>query len=1583
MILVRYIACFALLFLTFRESLPAAVPVAHAPATLANRLTYLDDADPFYVGLNFPKLTTPQWIGETNVEAVVVLAIDDMRDTPKYETFLRPILDRLEQVEGTAALSIMCNALDPQNPQLQSWLREGVSLEVHTLTHPCPLLAKSNFVAAADTYLDGIGLINQIPSNHPFAFRMPCCDSINSPSPRFYAELFNQANSAGQFLTIDSSVMNITTPKDAALPRDLTIDADGREKFRKYLPFASFVTTVEDYPYPYVIGKLGWEFPCVVPSDWEAQHIHGTNNPVTVADWKAAIDATVIKQGSFNLIFHPHGWIRNDQIVELINYATSKYGKKIKFLNFRDAQARLNQFLLGGQPIRAANGQDNGVRLIDVNHDGYLDVVIANDNVRKTRLWNQTERKWTETEFPAPLITVEASGKRVDAGVKFGVIQSNGNATAFGRNESGAGAWDFDGQRWIENRSLLIGLSLDGKPVLTREGGRDRGVRFRDVDADGRCELIVGNDRQSAVFSWSPEEKVWKKLSYALPSGTAIVDAEGRDNGLRFVDINEDGYDDVAFSNERSYSLNLFVPKLYLGFQAGWSREVVTGTRGQAGEIPMIVRAGPQRNNGVWFHSRHLWAQNEETAHLPDLVDRRSFDQLLGGLQPTAKSPQDSLACIRVRPGFKVELVAFEPLVKDPIAFEWGADGKLWVVEMGDYPLGLDGHGKSGGIVRFLEDTDGDGQYDKSTVFLDGVNFPTGVMPWRKGVLVSAAPEIFYAEDTDGDGKADVRKTLFTGFKEGNQQHRVNGFEYGLDGWIYGANGDSGGEVRSFANAKVVKLSGHDFRFRPDTGEFEAVEGQTQYGRHRDDWGNWFGNNNPSWGWHYFIPERYLARNPHLPVKTTKHYLANYENGTRVFAISRLLQRFNDIGMVNHVTSANSIAPYRDELFGAEFTHSVFVSEPVHNVVHREVLEPDGVTFSSHRAVDEKDSEFLASTDNWFRPVTLKTGPDGALYIADMYRLVLEHPEWIPPDTQKSFDLRAGSDLGRIYRVYPEGAILRKIPRLDQLDTAGLVAALDSPNGWQRDTAQRLLVERRDRHSVEPLKQLAVNASRPKTRLQAIFTLQNTDELPFDSLLAALRDSDPRVQTGALIAAEPIFDRIALSTSGEPEKLNEVVSNLVESADIKLAFRLALSLGESHYPSAAPMLARLAIRHSANEAMQLAILSSAPPHLPALLSALTTEPAKSPPLAFFIGQLIALAVDSNHLPALQTALAKLGEIRGDAPEFWQLVGVAAFVESLERQNHSLNEFAGGAELEVRNGVRSLNQVFVHARRIVADHGVAAIERTTSTRLLGRGLTEQEHDISVLGFLLEPQVSDVLRQAALESLSRLSDAHVGVVLLSRWKRFGPTQKTAVADILLSRPVWVKALLYALESDQISPGQISTVHRQRLLKHSQESIRDRAAKLFASANADRQKLIHDYESVANLKGDAVKGVALYRQNCLTCHRFKGEGFEVGPDLGTVADKPLAVLLTAILDPNQAIEARYLSYSASTKNGREVSGIVVAETPGSVTLRSAGGSDETILRNDLKEFSGSGLSLMPEGLENVLKPQDMADLIAYLRN
>lgn len=1553
-----------------------------APSVEGNRLTYLNQNDPFYVHLGFPKLTTPQWIGEPGVVAAVILAIDDLREPKKYETVLRPILNRLKQIDGRAPVSIYCNTLDPQQAQFQSWLKEGLSLEVHTLTHPCPLLAKGDFQAAMDVVNGGIDLIDRIPNNHAVAFRMPCCDSINSPSPRFYSEIFNRTTSSGQFLSIDSSVMNIPTPKDSSLTREMTTDADGREKYRKYLPFPSFVTTIEDYPYPYVIGNLCWEFPAMVPSDWEAQHIHGTNNPVTVADWKTALDGTVLKQGTFTFIFHPHGWIRPDQMVEFIDYAVQKYGKKVKFLNFREAQERLDKNLLAGQPIRAANGQDNGVRLIDLNHDGFLDVVIGNASgaVRKTRVWLPKENKWKESDFPVYLVAPTHDGRNAETGVQFGVLSSDANPSAL-VNGTFKGAWQFDGEKWVTNKWLLNGLELDGQPILTSTQTRDRGVRLRDIDGDGICELIVGNDSQNAAFKWSEQEKSWKKLPYALPKGASIVDSLGRDNGLRFVDLNGDGFDDIVFSNESAFSVNLFVPKLYLGFQPGWTRDVMTGKRGESGEIPMIVRSGEHRNNGAWFHSKHMWIQNEDTASLKDLVDRRSYDQLLGGLQPPAKSPQASLDAIHVRPGFKVELVAHEPLVMDPIAFEWGADGKFWVVEMGDYPLGIDGKGKSGGIVRFLEDTDGDGRFDKSTVFLEGVNFPTGVMPWGKGVLVSAAPEIFYAEDTDGDGKADVRKTILKGFREGNQQHRINGFEYGLDNWLYCANGDSGGLVTSVLTGQQLDLRGHDLRFRPDDGAIELVAGQTQFGRHRDDWGNWFGNNNPTWAWHYYLPENYLTRNSHLAVRTLKKYLANYPESTRVFAASRTLQRFNDIGMVNHVTSGNSVTPYRDDLFSLEFARSIFVSEPVHNVVHRELLEPDGVSFSSHRPSGEQETEFLASSDNWFRPTMMKTGPDGALYITDMYRLVLEHPEWIPADTQKSFDLRAGHDLGRIYRVYPVNAQPRPIPRLAGLSMPRLVQSLGSSNGWQRDTAQRLLVQLGDRAAVPLLGELAAKSKNPKTRLQALCTIDGLHGLTPQLLRTALGDSHESVREHAVRLCESFLKSGSpLESKTKPTgALENTLLKLVNDPSIRVRYQLAFTLGEWSDPRAGKALVAIAVKDSENSEVQTAVMSSAPVHIEAMLSTLFDRMNRAIPPAL-AEQLVNLAALLGKEPALAKILQAISVPASAKPALWQLAAVGGLLDAAERTRGSFQKFLEQSGPDLRAASQRVQGILAGARIVAFDDRASESERTAAIRLLGRGTAQQTEDLEVLGKLLGPQIPNAFEKAALMSFTKLSGDAVADVLLKGWKSYLPNTRNDVLNLLISRTAWAEKVISSIESGQIAPGQIGAVYQQKFLGHSQSAIRERAQKLF-SIQADRKKILKEYEMVVNLTGDNAKGAGLFRQNCSVCHRFRNEGVSIGPDLGALSSKSPEVLMMAILDPNQAVEARYLSYTAMTKSGREISGIIAAETPNSLTLRGANGVEEVVLRNDLSELNSSGLSLMPEGLEKTLKPQDLADLISYI--
>src|SRR5262249_37748679 len=349
----RHVLTLALLFLA----------LSAAAAGDGNRLTYLDENNPYYPNRNFPKLTTPMWVGEDGVEAVVIIAIDDMRGHEKWEQFLRPILNRLKKIDGRAPVSIMTCQIDPKDPHLQTWLKEGVSLEVHTIDHPCPLLQKGDFAKAKSTYDRCVDLMNEVPGNKPVAFRMPCCDSLNTNSPRFYAEIFNKttplvvarspdrATTGGNFLTIDSSVFQLFTPDDPDLPRDMVFDSDGRERFRKYIPAGkSFVNTIENYPYPYVIGRLCWEFPCMTPSDWQGQNLLKPASPIMLRDWKSALDCTVIKKGVFSFVFHPYGWSTPEQLVDFIDYAQTKYGKRVKFLTFKEAEEGLAKNALGGRP---------------------------------------------------------------------------------------------------------------------------------------------------------------------------------------------------------------------------------------------------------------------------------------------------------------------------------------------------------------------------------------------------------------------------------------------------------------------------------------------------------------------------------------------------------------------------------------------------------------------------------------------------------------------------------------------------------------------------------------------------------------------------------------------------------------------------------------------------------------------------------------------------------------------------------------------------------------------------------------------------------------------------------------------------------------------------------------------------------------------------------------------------------------------------------------------------------------------------------------------------------------------------------
>ena len=384
------------------------------------------------------------------------------------------------------------------------------------------------------------------------------------------------------------------------------------------------------------------------------------------------------------------------------------------------------------------------------------------------------------------------------------------------------------------------------------------------------------------------------------------------------------------------------------------------------------------------------------------------------------KSPEDSLGYLQTHDDLKIELVAAEPLVRDPVAIDFGTDGRLWVAEMNDYGQGVYETFEQKGCIRWLRDTDDDGRFDEAVTFVDGLRFPTDVKVWRDGVLICDAPDILFARDENGDGVADSTKKLFSGFDVRNAQARVNSLRFGLDNWLYGSGGLFGGQILSHQTGKTVDVTSRDFRLNPDNGAIEPAAGRTQQGRCRNDWGDWFGCSNGTLIRHYPTEDRYSRRNPFVVSAPSAASAANAA-ALKMYPPKELVT-FELSGAPGKATSACGLDIYRDSLLGPEYLGNAFTCEPVHQLVHRIVLEPQGLRFSGRRADNEQQTEFLTSTDKWFRPVQMRTGPDGAIWIVDMYRYVIEHSRWIPQATLAELNVYAGQGRGRIYRILPRQA---------------------------------------------------------------------------------------------------------------------------------------------------------------------------------------------------------------------------------------------------------------------------------------------------------------------------------------------------------------------------------------------------------------------------------------------------------------------------------------------------------------------------------------------------------------------------------
>lgn len=970
-----------------------------------------------------------------------------------------------------------------------------------------------------------------------------------------------------------------------------------------------------------------------------------------------------------------------------------------------------------------------------------------------------------------------------------------------------------------------------------------------------------------------------------------------------------------------------------------------------------------------------------------------------------AYTPQESLAAIKVSEDFKVELFLTEPQVNSPVEMVFDENGRIYVAEMLDYPEDPPPGKPARSRIKLLEDNDGDGKYENAVVFADQVLQVSGLLPWKGGLLVTAAPDIFWMKDNDGDGKADVRKVLYTGFPKVNPEHRITNLRYGIDNWIYAANHGNDGKVRSPDHPKrePLLIRGSDFRFHPVREIAETSSGAAQYGLTFDEWGNEFITENTIHIRHVILPMKYIARAPLLDVPAYAKDISEHGSpsapmfsltGPQAWRVERTKlrqQRYDEQGLnrtehaTGYFTGASGGTAYTGDVWPEEYVNSVFTGDVAGNLVHRDIIAPDGVTFTAKRPKD--GVEFLASTDVWFRPCNFANAPDGNLYLMDVYRMFIETPESIPEEIKKGMDFYAGDTMGRIYRITSNASRKQRDlkPKLGAASVEELTKNLENANGWHRTTAQRLIVERQDKSAIPFLKQLFDQSQNPIGRIHALWTLEGLSALDEQIVLRALKDNDHRVREHAVRLAEELLQTPRESVV---KALTDAILGMSRDSEIRVQFQTAFTIGQLKDKRAMDALADLAVRRGEDQWFRLAILSSVADQSSQFFHLMRAKYPSFENKEMFarLATIIGAGRDSAELSKFLAALTKLKQ-----PE----AALAGLNKGLKLANAS-NLQVAGAESSLLPFLESNNETaqkaawetarFFEMRQLVQkaiadaqNPSLPVKQRVIAVGALRGG--QYSKVAPVLQKFLPLQEAPELQIAAIESLSSFDDSNIAATLLSSWKNYTPDVRQKALSALLSERGRMKVLMKALEDGQVERTMADPAMQARLYDHPDKEVAERARQFFKQEASEREAAVASYRDALNLIGDVNRGRDIYGSTCAKCHSPQKGRPRIGADLSGINNKTKEELLNSIMNPSAAIDARFVNYVLTMKDGRIFDGILANETPSAITLRNADG-DVTILRKNIAELRASSLSLMPDGMEKTLTKQQVADLIAYLR-